>query len=59
MTINWIRCDEQMPSGSRVILRNLETKELLRISPEWVNKTNIHKYEWIPYTHAAWKEVNK
>ena len=65
MTINWIKCSEQMPPDEEIIIQYQDDKPkifdgskitdgLMRIFPNIMNDV-----KWIPYTDEAWKELNK
>ena len=66
MTINWIRCSDQMPPDDEkldVIYRVPDYKPYIASASRshHLRITNqiVMDLQWIPFTDEAWKELNK
>ena len=66
MTITWTKCADEMPPDDSpfklIILRDINSpiKTLSRLY-SWRLKMlrNANKYEWTPYTHEVWDELDR
>ncbi len=72
MTITWTKCSERMPpdEDKNIIVRYTgqslsKNKTIISAGHEVHNLFNNsvcavkEKYEWTPYTHEFWKELNR